>query len=356
MSLRTRLALLVTVALAATSVLSGCQAVENVKGMLTRGEAAASSTATPTGGAPSAGEATPAAPPGGVEVALATIKWPNMPAVARVNGVDIKTDAWRDEVTRQLRLVTVQYQVDWNDQANLAHLPAIQDSVTDRLVDLELLRQLAEKEGATATEAEVQATAQQAQEQIVSSGQYESLAAYLQDNALSQAQFDALVRQQATIDKMVKAHGGPTEMEQVHARHILVADEATAKEVLDKLAANQSFEELAKTYSTDTGSKDQGGDLGWFPRGAMVKEFEDAAFALQPGQTSGIVQTVYGYHIIRVDERAVRPLEEPLLSQMQEQNFTTWLDQQRQAATIERLYTASPSPTPAPAATATAQP
>jgi len=342
------MALLLMAALAVTSVLSGCQAVENVQGMLTRGEPAASSTATPADGAPSAGALTPAAPPGGVEVALAAITWPGGPAVARVNGVDIQTQAWRDEVTRQLRLVTSQYQVDWNDQANLDHLPEIQDSVIDRLVDLELLRQLAEREGATATDSEVQATAQKAQEQITGSGRYESMDAYLEDNALSQARFDELVRQQATIDKMITAHGGPSEMEQIRARHILVADEATAKEVLDKLAANESFEDLAKTYSTDTGSKDQGGDLGWFPRGAMVTEFEDAAFALQPGQTSEAVQTVYGYHIIRVEERAVHPLEEPLLSQMQERNFTTWLDTERQAATIERIYVAVPAATPQP--------
>ena len=333
---RIRLALLVAVALSLVLVAGACKPIPAA----TKGNAAQ---ATPAPATP-----TPAAPPGGVDVALKAIVWPNVPVVARVNGTDIKTDTWRDEVTRQLRIVTAQYQVDWNDQANIAHLPEIEDTVLDRMVSLELLRQLAAKEGVTVSDEDVQKTAAAAEQQITSSGQYASIADYLKANELTQEQFDALIREQAMIDKMVVAHGGPTEMEQVHARHILVADEATAKEVLVKLAANQPFEELAKTYSIDTGTKDQGGDLGWFPRGAMVQEFEEAAFALQPGQTSGVVQTVYGYHIIRVDEKAVRKLEEPMLTQVQQQTFSNWLDEQTKAAKIERLFQASPTPAATP--------
>lgn len=87
--------------------------------------------------------------------------------------------------------------------------------------------------------------------------------------------------------------------------------------------------------------------MGWFPRGVMAPEFEQAAFALQPGETSDPVQTVFGFHIIRVEERGVRALEEPILSQLREQNFMEWLGEERSAAEIERLYTASPTPTPA---------
>lgn len=336
-----RLALLVAAALTVVTVLGACQP-----------KPAATDNGNANKATPTAAEATPSAPPGGIDVALAAIKWPTGPVVARVNGTDIKTDIWRDEVTRQLRLVTAQYQVDWNDQANIAHLPEIEDTVLDRMVTLELLKQLAAKEGMTVSDADVQKTADSAKQQITSSGQYADMAAYLKANDLTQEQFDALIREQAMIDKMLAAHGGPTEMEQIHARHILVTDEAKAKEVLDKLAANQSFEELAKTYSIDTGTKDQGGDLGWFPHGAMVQEFEQAAFALQPGQTSGAIQTVYGFHIIRVEERGVRKLEEPMLSQVQQQAFSDWLDQQTKQAKIERLFQASPTPAPTSASTA----
>jgi hypothetical protein len=75
----------------------------------------------------------------------------------------------------------------------------------------------------------------------------------------------------------------------------------------DIVRAGESFETLAKEYSSDPSNKDKGGDLGWFGRGRMVKAFEDAAFALQPGQVSDVVQTQFGYHIIKVEERRSAP-------------------------------------------------
>jgi peptidyl-prolyl cis-trans isomerase D len=114
--------------------------------------------------------------------------------------------------------------------------------------------------------------------------------------------------------------------EQRRASHILIklapdADEATRKAAHEKAekilaevkAAPEQFAELAKKYSQDTGSAAQGGDLGLFGRGMMVKSFEDAAFALKAGETSGIVETEFGLHIIRVTEiqpERARPLAE----------------------------------------------
>lgn len=120
---------------------------------------------------------------------------------------------------------------------------------------------------------------------------------------------------QAEIDEYMKAHPE----EQVHARHILIAVKspdapsedalekqqarAKAEEALKRVKAGENFESLAKEYSMDPGSKLNGGDLGWFGRGRMIPEFEKAAFALQPGQTSEIVESPYGFHIIKVEAR-----------------------------------------------------
>jgi len=91
---------------------------------------------------------------------------------------------------------------------------------------------------------------------------------------------------------------------QIHASHILVKDEDTAKQILAEVKEHpEKFAALAKEKSTDTGSAQKGGDLGMFGQGRMVPDFEKVAFALQPGQTSDVVKTQYGYHIINVSER-----------------------------------------------------
>lgn len=107
----------------------------------------------------------------------------------------------------------------------------------------------------------------------------------------------------------------------VHARHILLTlpDQATDEQrdsVFDamntlkrRIEGGESFSALAIEFSQDPGSKPQGGDLGWFERGQMVRPFEDAAFALQPGETSDVVQTPFGLHLIRVDEREMPDFE-----------------------------------------------
>ena len=86
---------------------------------------------------------------------------------------------------------------------------------------------------------------------------------------------------------------------QVHCAHILVKTEKEAQAVLDRLNKGEKFSNVAREVSRDPGSGKRGGDLAWFTRGRMVKEFEQAAFALEKGQTSSIVKTQFGYHIIR---------------------------------------------------------
>jgi parvulin-like peptidyl-prolyl isomerase len=109
-------------------------------------------------------------------------------------------------------------------------------------------------------------------------------------------------------------------------------------DVLIKLQGGQNFSSLAALYSLDRGSKDQGGDLGFFPRGVMAQPIENVAFALNPGQISGILHTDFGYHIIQVVEKdPARQVADELLAPWRQTTFSNWLSTQRTTAKIEYL-------------------
>jgi foldase protein PrsA len=97
---------------------------------------------------------------------------------------------------------------------------------------------------------------------------------------------------------------------EVAASHILVADEKTAEEVLTKLEEGEDFAGLAKEYSTDPGSKAQGGELGFFGKGKMYPEFEKAAFGLEKGEISEPVKSQAGFHIIKVTDKKTTEFED----------------------------------------------
>jgi parvulin-like peptidyl-prolyl isomerase len=121
----------------------------------------------------------------------------------------------------------------------------------------------------------------------------------------------------------------PRSQDEVWARHILVADEATANTVRTRLLNGEDFAKVAAEVSTDTGSKDKGGDLGWFARGAMVPEFEAAAFSLKIGEISQPVKSQYGYHIIQVLAHNEVPLDASSYDQARQKAFSDWLTKAR---------------------------
>jgi hypothetical protein len=130
-------------------------------------------------------------------------------------------------------------------------------------------------------------------------------------------------------EKLIKEIGaGVTgETTEAHARHILVADETIAKEIIKQIQDGADFAKMAAQYSTDTSNKDNGGDLGTFAPGRMVPEFDAAVF--DPNAKIGLVtqpvKTQFGYHIIEILSREARPLAESELQQKQQEEFDKWL-------------------------------
>ena len=131
--------------------------------------------------------------------------------------------------------------------------------------------------------------------------------------------------------------------DEVDARHILVDSEDKAKEVVEKINKGDDFAKLAVEYSSDPGSKADGGKLGYFSKGQMVKEFEDAAFALKKGEVSQPVKSKFGWHVIKIEDR--RTKQPPAFDEVKGQIVNSLVQQKGQQvaqdlrgkATIEYL-------------------
>ncbi|MEE8356577.1 MAG: peptidylprolyl isomerase [Anaerolineales bacterium] len=127
----------------------------------------------------------------------------------------------------------------------------------------------------------------------------------------------------------------PETEEQIWISHILVEDEETALEVAGKLAQGEDFSALAAEYSVDDINKDQGGDLGWFARGAMVLPFEEAAFALEEGEISDPVQTDFGWHILQSLGKDQILIDPATADERRNEAFTNWIIEKRLEYEIE---------------------
>jgi len=126
----------------------------------------------------------------------------------------------------------------------------------------------------------------------------------------------------------------PKVEEQVWARHILVETEVEAQAAYDLLSQGVDFANVARTSSKDTGSGANGGDLGWFGKGAMVAEFDAAAYSQPIGEIGKPVKSEFGYHIIQVIDRQELPLTDAQIEQKKETAFSDWLTATREEATV----------------------
>jgi parvulin-like peptidyl-prolyl isomerase len=166
---------------------------------------------------------------------------------------------------------------------------------------------------------------------------YQTAIANFKTEKVSEKTLRSVYAAQLLRDKLLEeiTKDTPGTEEQVWARHILVETEAEAKTISERLQKGEDFAAIAKESSKDTGSGANGGDLGWFGKGAMVAEFETAAFSMKVGEISKPIKSQFGYHIIQVLGHQDMPLNASQYQQKKVTEFTNWLTDTRKKADIQ---------------------
>ncbi|CEG21686.1 Foldase protein PrsA precursor [Planococcus massiliensis] len=256
-------------------------------------------------------------------------------AVATVNGKAIEKDALYEELVK----------TSGPDTLNAM--------ITDEILDQE-----AEKADINVTEEELD------KEMAVyekSYGGKDALAAAVESSGMTMEDLTAEMESYVKVEKLLGPDIEVTDGEiesyfeenkeslaqpaQVEASHILTATKEEADEVKEKLAAGGDFAELAKEYSTDTATAQNGGELGFFGTGEMAAEFEEAAFAMKVDDISDPVETDFGFHIIQVTDKkeaaeatledSKDQIKELLFDQKLNAAYTTWIAEKQESYEIE---------------------
>jgi peptidyl-prolyl cis-trans isomerase C len=290
----------------------------------------------PAAQAPAPAQKPPAKPPTAAAPAAQPLK---DPVVATVNGQPVRLSEL--EIAQQA--LPQQYR-------NMP-LQAVFPALLDRIVDSKLVVQEGKKN------------------KVADDPAFKKRMAFVEDQVMQDFWIQREVARKITPEKLQQRYeerlkSMPAE-EEVHARHILVSTEDEAKAIIADLKKGAAFDKLAKEKSTDKASGAEGGDLGWFKKSDMVKEFADAAFALKKDElTETPVKTQFGYHVIKLEDRRKAPppafeeLADQLREEMAREAVTAQLDQLRSGAKIEKFnmdgskVEAAPAKSAAPAAPA----
>lgn len=244
----------------------------------------------------------------------------------------------------------------------------LQRGILNELIQEELLVQEARKLGLSVKTSEVEAQIEQYESRF---GRKEFLKS-IADEGLTLAEVRVFIKDQLLVQKVVAEitkdsrltdaqlmdfynENKATYDEQVTAAHVLICanfdqaarncthspeDESLANQISARAKAGEDFAALAKQYTIDPSNKETGGELAPFGRGRMAPEFEQAAFALQPGEISAPVKTAFGFHVIKLIkkgktfEEAKAEIQQQLGQQQQQQAFTEWIREQMQKAKV----------------------
>lgn len=282
---------------------------------------------------------TPSDPPATAPPPTAT---PEPELAARVNGERITLADYERELERYRASLEAQG-IDPSSEEGQEKLNEARVQILDVMIEQVLIQQAAQEVGVAVTDAEID---QYMDDMAAEAGGEEAFRSKLEGWGETLEGARREVRTQligmAMTERVVSEI--PQSAEQVHARHVLVDTADEARRIHAQLEAGADFAALAKAHSQDTSTRDNGGDLGYFPRGILVASaVEEAAFSLQPGQFSDVITSTLGYHIVQVVERDPdRPISPENEQLLREQAVQDWIAGLWAEAEVERFVEASP--------------
>jgi len=305
-------------------------------------------------------------------LALALENQPSKGKIAVVNGSVITQEDFDREMSRVQRQF-----LNMGKHLNDSQMPKIKKEVLENLIGFELLYQESQKKAIKIDEATINEQVMTLKKRFPSEAEFKSALTKVNLSevaiknqiarglAIEQLIGTYVTKKDTVSDQEIKAfyesHPGLFKQpEQVRASHILIKVDPQAnevkraeaqkkiKEIQQKLQKGEDFATLAKALSEGP-SKAEGGDLGYFSRGRMVKSFEEAAFALRPNEVSDIVETKFGYHLIKVIEKrpetttafedAKDKLGQYLKQQKAEKEVSIYVHELKEKAKVERFLT-----------------
>ena len=277
--------------------------------------------------------------------------------IAVVNGVNITSNEFNRALNAYLERVAQRGQKIPDSQ-----MAELKNAILENLIIGELLFQESKHKGIEVSAADVTEQLQNIKQRFPSETEFEKV---LDENQITESDLQAQIKRDLAVKQLIDKEVAQQVMitdkesktyydthpqsfvqpEQVRASHILIKVDADATEaqkiearkkiadIQQKLQKGEDFATLAQNYSEDPSSQ-KGGDLGYFERGQMIKPFEDEAFSLKPGETSGIVETRFGYHIIKVVDK--KPEEKVTYAEIKDR-LNQYLTQQK-IQSEEKLY------------------
>lgn len=283
----------------------------------------------------------------------------NNTVVAKVSGEDVK----KEEFNKMFNIFKAQYEQQfgtevWEQEVDGRKFGDVaREKLLDMLIDEKLQLKKAAELGITATDEEINSEVENAKKYFDTEEKFneflkgqgmdlEYFKQSMKKELTIKKLFDKLTEKVAVTDEEVKSYYDTHQNEflSVKASHILLDTKEEAEKMLARVKAGENFAELAKQNSKDPSAKENSGNLDYFRHGEMVEPFEKAAFALKPGEISDIVQTDFGFHIIKVEDSKLDKFEEVkeqlkanMISDRENSEYEKLLEEMRKNAKIEKF-------------------